>query len=209
MANIPSSLLPLKNYLPVGTFPDVAQYLIEYRVQLTISRARSSILGNYSRRMNSQHKISVNGNLNRYSFLITLLHELAHLLAFEKYGARILSHGPEWKRQYSELLSVFTGRGFFPADVEAELIKTMTSPSASSCAEDNLMRVLRKYDAPKPGVVLLEELPHGARFITREGRTFRKGKKMRKRYLCENLQNGRMYSFSPIAEVKKIETSNA
>ena len=43
--------------------------------------------------MYNNHRISVNGNLNKYSFLITLIHELAHLLTFTQYKNRVDPHG--------------------------------------------------------------------------------------------------------------------
>lgn len=33
----------------------------------------------------------------------TLLHELAHLVAYERHGRRIAPHGPEWRRACAEL----------------------------------------------------------------------------------------------------------
>ncbi|MEJ0101967.1 MAG: hypothetical protein WDO19_05135 [Bacteroidota bacterium] len=88
----------LQTYLPPGTFNPVLQYLNHYKVHLTIARERKSILGDYRHRTHhANHRISVNGNLNVYSFLITLLHELAHLLTFEQFGNRVQSHGRNGK----------------------------------------------------------------------------------------------------------------
>ena len=80
-----SPLTALNSFLPEGSFEDVARYLHQYKVHLTITRERQTILGNYRNKVfDKNHRISINGNLNKYSFLITLLHELAHLLAHEK-----------------------------------------------------------------------------------------------------------------------------
>ena len=86
----------LQDYLPPGTYEAVLDYLRQFRVHLTVARERKSILGDYRHRTHQDnHRISVNGNLNPYSFLITLLHELAHLLTFEQFGNNVLSHGKE------------------------------------------------------------------------------------------------------------------
>src|SRR5437868_12893848 len=91
-------LKELESFLPEGTADDVIRFLQLYKVHLTITRERQSVLGDYrNKHFGRNHRISVNGNLNKYSFLITLLHELAHLVAFEKYGGRIQPHGKEWK----------------------------------------------------------------------------------------------------------------
>src|ERR1700712_622213 len=134
----------LQEYLPPGTFDAVVQYLHQFKVHLTVARERRSILGDYRHRTaHSHHRISVNGNLNSYSFLITLLHELAHLLTFEKYGNRVQSHGREWKTLLGQLLAQFIKNKVFPVDIEKELLDTLRNPGASSCAEESLMRVLR------------------------------------------------------------------
>lgn len=199
-----AQLTPLKAYLPPDTFELTAGFLVKYRVHLTVTRERLSVLGNYSLR-GGQHRITVNGNLNAYSFLITLLHELAHLVAIDLHGARIAAHGREWKAVYAHILSGFLNKNFFPADVELELMKTLENPSASTCAEANLTRVLKKYDKQKPDVCLLEELPQHAFFRTRNGKVYQKGDLLRKRFMCRELSTGRFYSVSPVATVKKID----
>ena len=98
----------LQSYLPADTYDTVLQYLHQYKVHLTVARERKSILGDYRHRTHATtHRISVNGNLNSYAFLITLLHELAHLLTFEKFGNRIAPHGREWKHIFGQLLAQF------------------------------------------------------------------------------------------------------
>jgi predicted SprT family Zn-dependent metalloprotease len=49
-----------------------------------------------SKGVNGKHEITVNSNLNKYKFLITLIHEISHLVAFEKFGRNIKPHGNEW-----------------------------------------------------------------------------------------------------------------
>ena len=111
-----SPLHQLNTYLPEGSFEDVVAYLAEYKVHLTVTRERKSVLGDYrNSHSNKNHRISVNGNLNKYSFLITLLHELGHLLAFEKYGNRIPPHGAQWKNEFGKILARFITKKIFPA----------------------------------------------------------------------------------------------
>ena len=194
----------LRNYLPPGTYEPVLHYLNQYKVHLTIARERKSILGDYRHRTHhANHRISVNSNLNVYSFLITLLHELAHLLTFEQFGNRVQSHGREWKMIYAQLLDQFLKNKKFPADIESELLLSLRNPAATSCAEDDLLRVLRRYDKNK-GLPMVEELPQQALFRTGDGRIFRKGKKLRKRYQCMEISTGRLYLFSPVYEVEIV-----
>jgi len=88
----------LAQYLPEGSFEPVVEYLNYYKVYLTVTQKRKSVLGDYRHAYaGNNHRITVNGNLNKYEFLITLLHELAHLLTFEQFGNRVEAHGKEWK----------------------------------------------------------------------------------------------------------------
>lgn len=192
----------LQHYLPEGTPAAVLSYLHLHKVHLTITRERKSILGDYRHSTHYQnHRISVNGNLNKFSFLITLLHELAHLLTFEQHGNRVAAHGREWKNMYGQLLKQFLEKKIFPADIEKELILSLNNPAASSCAEDGLLRVLRNYNDRKDGHYLLEELPEGSIFSIKDGRQFKKKEKLRKRFKCEEVRTGKLYLFSPVYEV--------
>ncbi len=194
----------LQDFLPPGTYEPVLSYLRHYKVHLTVARERKSVLGDYRHRtLYTNHRISVNGNLNTYAFLITLLHELAHLVTFEQFGNRVQSHGREWKGCYGQLLAQFLEHRVFPDDISAELQASLRNPAASSCAEDGLMRILRRYDKGRERYQLLEELPADALFRIEDGRTFRKGKKLRKRYQCQDISNGKLYLFSPVYEVLK------
>ena len=195
----------LQDYLPPGTYEAVLSYLRLYKVHLTVARDRKSILGDYRHSTHhANHRISVNGNLNSWSFLITLLHELAHLLTFEKYGNKILAHGREWKMVYAKMLDQFIEHKIFPADIELELIKSLQNPAASTCAEDGLLRILRKYDAKETHHRLVEELALNTLFSTSDGRIFKKGEKLRKRYKCVEVKTGKVYLFSPVYEVESV-----
>ncbi|HZW64282.1 MAG TPA: SprT-like domain-containing protein [Hanamia sp.] len=203
-----SPLRQLSIYLPDGAYEDVAFYLIEFKVHLTVTRERMTKLGDYrNKHHDKNHRISVNGNLNKYSFLITLLHELGHLVAYEKYGNRILAHGPEWKAEFGKILERFIIKKIFPHDIEKELVKTLKNPAASSCAEASLTRILKKYDPHKPGVYLLEELPDQSLFLFKNGLVYQKIKKIRTRFLCKDISSNKLFLFSPITEVQLTKQS--
>ncbi|HEY8387402.1 MAG TPA: SprT-like domain-containing protein [Parasegetibacter sp.] len=205
MAKTQAPLQALNDYLPDRAFPYVVEYLQVYKVHLTITRERKSVLGDYRNAVNNQnHRISVNGNLNAYAFLITLLHELAHLLTYDRYGHRVAPHGKEWKQQYRLIIAKFIEQDIFPQDIKETLLQSISNPAASSCADEDLIRVLRKYDKRPPGVVLVEDVPMGQSFMIPGGRVFIKEAKLRKRYRCVEKLTGKSYLFSPVYEVKLI-----
>ena len=202
MAKQEAPLLALQSYLPEGSFEDVLYYLQHYKVHLTVTRNRSSILGDYRHsHADKNHRISINGGLNKFAFLITLLHELAHLFTYERFGHRVQPHGTEWKNEFSKILAQFILKKVFPPDVEKALLHTLQNPAASSCADEKLLRILYKYDNKKEGMVLVEQVPEGGLFTIKGGRVFKRGEKIRKRYKCTEAKTGKQYLFSPVYEV--------
>jgi len=206
MAKQEVPLKTLEQYLPDGSYHYVYEYLLRYGIHLTISKERTTILGDYRPAGQQEaHRISVNGNLNPYAFLITLLHEMAHLLVYEQFGNKVIPHGIEWKNVYVQLLKVFLDKKLFPEDVEKELLHTIQGPAATSCGEEQLMRVLQKYDHKQEGQLRVEQVLVGELFKTPDGRVFRKGQKLRKRHQAVEISKGAVYLFSGIYLVKKIQ----
>jgi len=195
----------LRQFVPDEATALALEYLNHYQVHLTITRERKSVLGDYRHATQAKnHRISVNGSLNKFSFLITLIHELAHLVTFMEYGNKVQSHGKEWKKIYRKMLEDFFRLAVFPEDVLAALKKNLHDLPASSCADEGLMRILKRYDKNPGKGVLVEQVPEGGSFSLEDGRVFRKGKKLRKRFQCTELATGKLYLFSPIYEVKPL-----
>jgi hypothetical protein len=199
----------LAAFLPDGTFEAVTRYLHEYRVHLTVTKRRKTVLGDYRHPLHgSNHRISVNSNLNKYEFLITLLHEIAHLLTFEQYGNRVEAHGKEWKYLYSQLLVKFIEQKVFPPDIEKALRQSVMNPAATANGETALLMMLRKHDATRrEGYYHVAEIPVGSIFQTDDKKTFQKGEKRRSRYTCTEIKTGLKYTFSPVYEVKLLSAT--
>ncbi len=206
MSKQEAPLNSLCDFLPPGSFSLVEPFLLNYKVHLTITRSRKTVLGDYRNAHSGKaHRITVNGNLNQYAFLITLLHELAHLITFSRFGNRVASHGKEWKQQFSELLKHFLQTALFPQDIHHQLLTSLSNPAASSCADVGLMRVLRKYDVAVEGKCLVEELAEGDFFTITNGRVFKVGQKLRKRIQGLEVSTGKVYLFSPVYEVLRMD----
>ncbi len=195
----------LKQFIPAIAVPKILQYLHHYKVHLTVTRERKTVLGDYRHATDFKtHRISVNSNLNPYAFLITLIHEIAHLVTFMEHGNRVMAHGKEWKSFYALLLKDFLEMNLFPDDIQLRLKNSINDLPASSCSDEILMRLLRKYDKDADGLVLVEQVPEGHLFDIGEGRIFKKGKKLRKRFQCVEVQTGRLFLFSGVYEVKAV-----
>ena len=198
----------LEQFLPPGSFTQVAPFFQTHTIHLSITHERKSVLGDYRAPTPDapHHRISINANLNKYSFLITLLHELAHLFTCLHHGHRVPPHGNEWKDQFRHILIPFIGKGYFPPDVERSLHSYLKDPAASTCTDPALYKALYRYDDHKPGYKLVDDLADNAYFQTDDGVMYQKIEKIRTRTRCKNLQNKRIYFFQGIVEVKEVKS---
>jgi len=192
----------IRHYIPEEASPIVVNWIQEHKIALTITQSRKSVFGDYHWPHDGKgHRISVNGDLNPYAFLITFVHEMAHLTSWERYRNTVASHGKEWKHEFKILMDEFSGRKIFPVEIHTAFKQHLIAPSYSHCEDPKLMRALRKYD--REAVTVLEELPEGCLFRFNNV-ILRKGKKLRKRFICYEANTNRMLLFNPQAPVKKI-----
>jgi SprT protein len=206
MAKKESPMEGLARFMPPGTFEQVAPYFEKYTIHLTITRHRRSLHGDYRAptRQLPAHRISVNATLNPYSFLITLLHELAHLTTTVQYGLKPAPHGKEWKGEFQRVLLPFVGKKIFPPDVERALQAYLGNPAASTCTDPRLFKALSRYDDAEEGRMHADEVQVGQEFEL-GGRRFIKLEQLRTRSRCKDLVNGRVYFVQGIALVKLLE----
>ena len=92
----------------------------------------------------------------------------------------------------------------FPEDIVSALKKNLHNLPASSCGDEDLMRVLRKYDRNERQMLLVEQIQEGGLFRIENGKVFKRARKIRKRFQCEELDTGRVYLFSPVYEVNVV-----
>lgn len=194
----------LEKYLPGAAVNQVLEWLTQTNVQLNITKSRTTKLGDYRPPFRVKyHKISVNHDLNKYQFLLTLVHELAHLKTFEQYKNRVKPHGVEWKTNFRDLMNPFLNDAVFPADLLIPVKQYLVNPS-SSTSNTSLLKEFRKYDGPRD-YLTLEEIPAHSMFRIHNGVVFKKIEKLRKRYKCLRIDNNRMYLVSPLVKVVPLE----
>ena len=195
----------LQKYLPERAVEPCFDLIKTHGVNLKIVNHRVTRHGDYRRLPNGLHQITVNASLNKYRFLITLVHEIAHLVAFEKYGRFIKPHGLEWKQTFQNLMVPFIRPEVFPSKLLPLIARHFKNPKASSSTDANLSIALKAYDVEQQkGNSYVFELPLGSKFRIYNGKLFQKGKKRVKRYECVELATGRLYLFQPNAEVELI-----
>lgn len=197
----------LAKYIPHHSIGLVSQLIETNHIHLKIVNERKTRHGDYRRLPNGIHIITINANLNKYRFLMTLIHEIAHLVAFEKYGRRIKPHGMEWKIVFQKLMLPFITPEVYPKDVLPYIAHHFRNPKASSDTDANLSVVLKRYDPPNDKNYIFE-VPKGSIFRIYNGKVFRKGERRIKRYECMEVSSGKIYLFQPNAEVELLRTAN-
>lgn len=190
----------------MGSLSLVMQLLRQYPLELKITRPRKTKFGDYRLpKKNERHRISINANLNPYAFLITLVHEVAHLKAFSDHGLKIKPHGSEWQDAFRKLSQPFLEAGVFPNSLQNSLEKSLRKATASSCTDLDLFRELKSFDELPENIVVVEEVEEGSYFKLGKDKIFKRGPLMRKRYRCLNMTNGREYMVHPLAQVQIVK----
>lgn len=193
----------LEKYLPSHAVSPIFDLIEENNVHLKVVNERVTRHGDYRRKPDGGHQITINANLNKFRFLITLVHEIAHLLAFEKFGRTIKPHGREWKFTFQQMMLPFIRPEIFPQQLLPLIAKHFKNPNASSDTDAQLSVALKSFD-PETDKNYVFELPAGGVFRIYNGKIFKKGEKRRKRYECVEMETGRIYLFQPNAEVELI-----
>ena len=194
----------IQDFVPNAAIPLLSRYLNYWQVNLVIAKKRITKHGDFRMLSHGGHQISVNNSANPYRFLITVVHEIAHLVAFKDFGYSIKPHGKEWKNSYQKLMIPFLKPEIFPEDLLRLLANHFKNPKASTDTDLKLVIELDKFD-PDTEKSYIFELELGTVFEIHKGRRFVLGSKRKKRYECEEISTRRKYLFSPHAQVKAIE----
>lgn len=193
----------LEKYLPSHAVAPVFALIEENGIHLKIVNERVTRHGDYRRMPTGIHQITVNSNLNKFRFLITLIHEIAHLIAFEKHGRHIKPHGREWKMTFQKIMLPFIRPEIFPVALLPVIAQHFKNPKASSDTDARLSIALKHYDAETDKNYVFQ-VPYGSLFRIHNGKTFRRGEKLRKRYECLEMATGKTYLFQPNAQVEML-----
>lgn len=191
----------LQKYIPEHAVSSVFELIKNNNVHLKIVNERVTRHGDYRRSISGKHEITVNTSLNKYRFLITLIHEIAHLVAFEKFGRNIKPHGYEWKLTFQKLMVPYIRPEIFPNQLLPLLARHFRNPKASSDTDATLSLALKQFD-PENDKNYIFEIPYGTVFRIHNGKIFKKIALRLKRYECQEISSGRMYLFNPNAEVE-------
>jgi hypothetical protein len=178
------------------------QHPFDFRLR----KKRISKAGDFTCTQGRVPRITVNHDLSIHEFLITYVHEVAHLRVHLLYGFNTEPHGSKWKKAFQELLAPVLTEEIFPEAVLAGLKEHMHNPMASTYSDSTLTKLLRTIDPKIKSVTLLSDLPEGSVFDF-HGRWFKKGKLKRTRVLCFEVKSRKQYLVPADAPVGSAQLS--
>ena len=190
----------LRSYINEQALDIIEKWEKEFDVKIIISNTSSKTrLGVFIPKKKGPHIIRINNDLNKYMFLITLIHEFAHASVWKMYGRHVRPHGDEWKKEFKHMILPFLNPTFFTNSILRHLSLHILHPSASIVRDTSLFNVLREYDDNLK--ITIDQIQDGDRFRTIDGKEFERICKLRKYYKCKRLETGRFYRVPPFTEI--------
>jgi SprT protein len=191
----------LEKYIPATAIPYCLQLWETNPFELKIRKKRISKVGDFTCRQGKNPRITINQDSHPYLFLLTYVHEVAHLVVHQKYGWKVEAHGLEWKASFRQLMIPVMALNVFPTLLHQALERHLIDPKASSFSDTELTTALRESDQRARHVVLLSQIPEGSTFCF-HGRWFKKGIQKRTRVVCRELKSRRNYLVPADAEIE-------
>jgi SprT protein len=194
----------LIQHVPASAVNYCIRLWTEFPFDFVLRRNRLSKVGDFTCRAGKTPQITVNHNLHPYLFLMTYIHEVAHLHVHQNLGFRVEAHGTEWKAAFQNLMAPVSTEETFPYPLLDGIIKHMASPKASSFSDAGLTQLFRDQDEREKSTLLLSQIPEGSIFRL-HGRWFKKGKLKRTRVLCNEVKSRRQYLIPADAPVSNTQ----
>ena len=221
-ARLQSLLLPetdyevIRQHLPHAAWRYVHDLLRECPVEVRVVPHRATKLGDHRppSRNEPWHRITMNEDLNEYAFLVTLLHEVAHLRVStkRKEGAkrgegvkREPPHGRGWQREFAAVIDPIIEGSMVPRDLAVALTASLQRPRAATCSDRKLLLALSHFDSGNDQFLYVEQLEVGEWFQMQNGRRFVLGNRLRSRYQCIEVESGVEFRIHSLARVVRLD----
>ena len=87
--------------IPKASHELIKKLIDSENLTIKVVKTRKTKHGDFRSLKNRKFQITLNQIDNKYRFLITLVHELAHFKVFQSFGNSVNPHGTEWKKTYN------------------------------------------------------------------------------------------------------------
>lgn len=189
----PDRFALLLDRLPEPTRAYTASCLQNQLFSLKITNPRRVRLGSFrAAPRGGVPQITVNNDLGPYSFLLVLLHELAHHIVWKHYSRKVTPHGKEWKTVYASLLIPLLEMHMLPEVLEEGIQVYLRKTAATFQSCKPLLSALNKLEG-KGEMLTLSDLNDQDSFRLQDGRIMIRQQKLRTRYKCYYPANKRYY----------------
>lgn len=190
-----------EKHLPINAVDYCYSISNNYDFKLELSFDRKSKFGHYKYwPQTKSHSISINRGLSKPLFLITFIHELAHLDVMVEFGRNIKPHGKEWKNAFRGLMLPILNPENFETKLLSTLARHLKNPKASLSADSDLWHLLHPNTSSNS--LSLKDIEVGNNFVFKN-RIFKKVKTRRTRALCYEARSGNNYLIPLLAKIKK------
>lgn len=188
----------LEKYIPENAIFLVDELLKKNPITIKIVNKRATKHGDFRKNKNGLMQITINNSLNKYQFLLTLIHEIAHFVTHQQYK-KVKPHGKHWKQNFQHLMLPFLQPSIFPRELLPYLANYLKNPKASTGADIKLTYALNQYNKPNNKNFIFE-IPEGSIF-TFKNKEYKKGAKRRTRFECIEITSKKVYLFNQNAEI--------
>ncbi|NIJ46105.1 hypothetical protein FHR24_002583 [Wenyingzhuangia heitensis] len=181
----------LQQYIPTNAKENLEYLINKHDFCLKIVKGRKTKRGDF-RATQPLATITINNNLTKEQFLITLVHEIAHLHTHIHYP-RVKPHGMEWKQCFKQLMLPFLTPTVFDEPLLKHLAKHLINPKATTDSDIKLSVVLQeKKNTNRHHNYYIFDLKPGTLFSL-NNRTFKVLNKRRTRYECLEIETKKRY----------------
>jgi SprT protein len=193
----------LQRHIPAPALDYCHGLWLRYQFDFIATRPRRTRLGDFRAETGKRDQITVNQNLNVYNFLITYLHEVAHLEVYRGYKRRQPPHGKAWQTHFRALLLPVMNETVFPVGILTPLLDYARAPKAATGSHLPLMQALKAVDAPTDGnLVMVSSLSEGELFNF-DKKTFIRSIMRRTRVVCIEQTTQKRYTIPAHVLVQK------
>src|SRR5436190_18414057 len=125
----------LDKHVPATALAYCFELWQQHPFEFKLRKSRISKVGDFTCHNGRVPRITINHDSHPFLFLITYVHEVAHLVVHQLHGWKPEAHGAEWKETFRHLMAPLMNTNIFPQSLLHVLHDHMINPKASSFSD--------------------------------------------------------------------------